>query len=100
MRAQAARARFLEDDQLKSFKDKISQYQEEMQTLKSQVATLNASNAKDTETIALLQGQLAEKDHEIESKNEAAQAMTLDMQELKSEMERLQNQADESAAQV
>lgn len=100
MRAQAARARFLEDDQLKSFKDKTSQFQEEVQTLKSHVAALNASNAKDSETIALLQGQLAEEDQETASKNEAAHAMARSMQEQGTEIECLKNQVNELLAQV
>ena len=90
MRAQVARARFLEDE----LKDKTNQNQHDVQTLKSQVLTLKASAAKDADAIAELRQQLTDKDTAVQNKDEAAEEMGLQIHALKEEIDRLNIQLD------
>ena len=91
MRAQVARARFLEDEH----KDEASkQNQHDVQTLKSQVLALKTIATKDADTIAELRQQLADKGTALHSKEEAVEAMELQIRALKEEIDRLKVQLD------
>jgi chromosome segregation ATPase len=91
MRAQVARARFLEDE----LKDEASkQNQHDLQTLKSQVLALKTIATKDADTIAELRQQLADKGTALHSKEEAVKVMERQIRALKEEIDRLKVQVD------
>jgi hypothetical protein len=90
MRAQVARARFLEDDSQKTFKEKVAQCQQETQSLKAQLSAQRSEHQKDAEAMERL---IAEKDQQLQDKDTALETMS-------AEILQLNLQLDSSASQV
>jgi hypothetical protein len=91
LRAQVARARFLEDDSQKNFKEKVAQYQQEAQGLKIQLASQRSEHQKDAESLVGLERLLAARDQELREKDKALESMS-------SEILRLNLQLDDLAS--
>lgn len=79
MRAQVARARFLEDDSQKTFKEKVAQCQQEAQSLKVQLSAQRSEQQKDAEAMERL---IAEKDLQLQDKDKALETMSAEILQL------------------
>lgn len=93
MRAQMARARFLEDDSQKNLKEKLILASQEAQSLKAQLSSQRSEQQKDADALVDMERLLAAKDQELHDKDKALEKMS-------GEILRLNLQLDTSASQV
>ena len=85
--AQAATARLLDDETLKSQKERECELLHQVEALASQVAALKAASSKDAHTIANLRRQLSHKEEEIADKDQALELMALQIKNLNLEVQ-------------
>ena len=80
LRAQLARARFLEDDAHKSSQEKAAAYEQELHALKAQLATNN-------DEVAKMRVEAAKKDADLVAKGEALEALDVENKRIHLELE-------------
>ena len=92
LRAQLARARFLEDDAHKSSQEKTASYEQELHALKAQLATNN-------DEIAKMRVEAAKKDADLVTKGEALEALDSEIKRIHLELESAKRVTESQRAQ-